>query len=506
MESFIAIDFGAVSTKVAFWSSGKVELMRLGKNDYSIPTAVCIINEKEADRYQDIEYKNHWWSVGEKAKNQKKTNSLCYAERFKSNLDKADIFNENLNISYSDLVAVVFKYIKNLIDQNPFFCGNRHFALTVPVGTSQNSKRWQAMKEAALTAGLVTSDNCNINLSMVYESVAAGYCFKEEFEIEKLNQGHKKFAIFDFGGSTLDCAYFTIDDGIVSLYSSFPEICTSSFSSGGLYMNEAIIKDIVEKCHLETKIASSKRMMELEVDERTKLFHLIYDVTNTAENIKRSYRCNLDSPYEIEYGKTYYNIDREDIDVLLEPIVKKASKCLRSLVHDNPLDIIIPVGGSSLLPLVENVLKEEFDDIKILRPGNVEERVEASKYFYAVCIGAVNYLRSEYITRMECLELEKKIDEYENKELLCSNYKLSIETKLFDIKSRIVVLERANNNDQLKDLQDEKNSIIQQLEKIERECCILLEEKVNLENAFVRLKHKYSQLFGKKYIILSQNL
>lgn len=392
MEQYIAIDFGAVSTKVAVWSEGSVELIRLGVNDYSIPTVVCIINENDADENQDVYYKNYWWAVGEKAINQKKLHPACYAERFKSNLDKADVFDGPLNICYVDLVTVVFKYIiKNGLDI-PELCGNRHFALTVPVGTTQYSKRWQTMKDAAMNAGLVTNENCNTNLTMVHESVAAGYCFKEEFELEELSQGHKTCAIFDFGGSTLDCAYFTIDDGLVSLYSPIPEICTSSLSSGGLYMNEVIIKDIVKKCHLESKIESSKHIKDLKVEEQGKLFQLSYDVTSTAEIIKKDYRVNLDCPYEIEYGCNYYSTDKDYIDNLLKPIVTRASKCLRYLVRDNPLDVIIPVGGSSLLPIVEDVLREEFYDTKILRPGNVEERAEASKYFYAVCIGAVNFL------------------------------------------------------------------------------------------------------------------
>ena len=185
-------------------------------------------------------------------------------------------------------------------------------------------------------------------------------------------------------------------------------------------MNEVIIKDIVKKCHLESKIESSKEIKDLKVDEQGKLFQLSYDVTSTAEIIKKNYRVNLDCPYEIEYDCNYYNADEDYIDNLLKPIVTRASKCLRYLVRDNPLDVIIPVGGSSLLPLVEDVLREEFSNTKILRPGNVEERAEACKYFYAVCIGAVNFLKNRINDSSTILEngvtetLDKKSNNYAN--------------------------------------------------------------------------------------------
>lgn len=394
MEQYIAIDLGAVYTKVAFRnnSDGNINPLQLSDNDNSIPTAVCIIDEKDADSFQDVEYKGYWWAVGEKAVNQKKLNHLCYAERFKSNLNRADIFDEKLDITYIDLVTVIFKYIQSLLKANANFAGNRHFALTVPVGTTSYSKRWEAMKEAAINAELVSRENVDTNLTMIHESVAAGYCFDHEFEELGLNQGHKKFAIFDFGGSTLDCAYFAIDDGYVSLYSQFPDICTSSLASGGLYMNEVIIKDIIDECQLGESVKSSKQLATLSIEEQRRLYQLVDNVTRTAEIIKRNYLEEQNRTYEIEYGKTYYETEKEHIEELLSPIVTKASECLKSLVRDNPLDVIIPVGGSSLLPLVEETLRKDFQNVEILRPAKAGECVEENKYFYAVCIGAVRYL------------------------------------------------------------------------------------------------------------------
>ena len=415
---YLSIDFGTVMTKSAIFdtSSNEVTLVRFndatdayGYQDvqYQMPTAV-IYDEKQGT-----------YEVGTDAINSRSYNIDNFHNLFKLQLseDAAHIIPWVV-VVLKEVICRAQKTISPTQYQNIQF---DKIVLTVPSSTIEGDCRWNNMMSAIQSAVQDIEQEENTLLipresvedifsyiEIIKEPEAAGYAVLKDYISTNQYQDGDVFLVYDFGGGTFDPALIEYKYGTLRIIGGWDSSIPRGKNIGGIYIDEKIKEDILfsPKCKVFNDAIDtiSKGYYENGVlvrpdDMSSQSWRIAKEDLRRLEDLAKEAKETLSNPnlskFEKRQGEEWkYELCREDYYEMIEPLIDDTIQCCSVLLEDygftwSDLKAIFLVGGSSLIPLVRQLLERtlSIEEATCSIP-TLENNYD---YLHAVAIGAAMY-------------------------------------------------------------------------------------------------------------------
>ena len=226
-----------------------------------------------------------------------------------------------------DISAIILQYMKNIAET---YLGRKVTNAIITVPAYFNDAQRQATKDAGRIAGL------NV-LRMINEPTSAALAYRLFNKVEE----DKNVLVFDLGGGTFDVSIVSVGEDACEVISTRGD----THLGGGDFDNE-----LMNYCIQEFK---NNTGVDIEKNEKAKIF-----LSSAKETT-----IELDSLAE---GK---DLNLEITRALFESKIKKyldqCIQCVNEALKDakfkqSQIDEIVLVGGSSKIPIVQQMLKDYF--------------------------------------------------------------------------------------------------------------------------------------------------
>jgi molecular chaperone DnaK len=344
------IDLGTTNSAIAKIENGKPMIVTTGRADI-IPSCVAIQNGGRfivGDRAKTI----YAQEKERELRDGTKPNSFIEFKREMSNPFTYQSTNLGRDISPEELSAEVLKTLKSFVTTEKL----NSIVITVP------AKFNIAQKQATINAGTLAGFDLVVLLE---EPVAA--CLAYNMEAQN-NKG--TWLVFDFGGGTFDAALVKKDDdGMIRI------IDTGGDSElGGKDLDLAIVDKLILPYLYENYNLSSYK----EIEKKSEFLRSVVKRFAEESKLELSFQQSTDLlktyPGDIEIkddeGKDIcLNIDfnQEILHAVLEPIHQRAIDLALKVIEKNNLtkknlDAVILVGGPTLSPVFQNMIKTQISD------------------------------------------------------------------------------------------------------------------------------------------------
>ena len=260
---------------------------------------------------------------------------------------KKELFPEEIS-------AEVLKHLLNIAREKSRNNELKDAVITVPAYFTDAQRK--STKEAGRLAGI------NV-LSIITEPVAAAIAFGINVD----ESDDHTVLVFDLGGGTFDVSILTIEDNVFEVKSIIGDD-----HLGGQDFDNEIVNYLISEFKKQTglDVSGLKRetmLLKLEAEKAKKNLSAI---TKAVILIEKFYR-GKDLKVTLTRQK-FEEINKVHFDKLI-PLVRKAiDNC--DIDKDDITDILL-VGGSSRIPCVQSLIKEEFPMIKACATVNPDEAV-----------------------------------------------------------------------------------------------------------------------------------
>ncbi|GHU52966.1 molecular chaperone DnaK [Clostridia bacterium] len=288
--------------------------------------------------------------IGKEAKNQVEVEGHRVIQFVKRQIGKSNAQTYDFDgVAYDPITisALILKRMKEYADEQGYNVEDVVITCPAYFGTEERN----ATRQAGIIAGL------NV-LNIVNEPTAAAlnYCCREFKE-------NRKMMVYDLGGGTFDITLFdfSVDDaGKASI-----DVIKSGGDDrlGGVDWDERLYRYISEVYEDETGV--DKDSMEGELRQK---------IRSLAEEVKRGLSSMTNKSFTVNYAgdATRIEVTREKFEELTQDLVERTMDFVRKLLTDtgvseNEVDVVLLVGGSTLMPMIKSVVEKLF-------PGKV--RVE----------------------------------------------------------------------------------------------------------------------------------
>lgn len=205
--------------------------------------------------------------------------------------------------------------------------------ITVPAYFNDSQR--QATRDAGKLAGLEV-------LRIINEPTAASLAYG----IGTSSNDDRTIAVYDLGGGTFDISILNISQGVFDVLST-----NGDTYLGGDDIDKALFDDIA----LHANIAKESLLENKEKSQQLRLL---------AEEAKKqlSFTDEFNGQFE---DKDIY-ITKAHFEDLIRPIVQRTINCCKDALKDsgmlkNDIDTIVMVGGSTRIPLVQELVSEFFE-------------------------------------------------------------------------------------------------------------------------------------------------
>lgn len=187
----------------------------------------------------------------------------------------------------------------------------------------------QATKDAAKLAGLSV-------LRLLNEPTAAAVAYG----LDKSAEG--VIAVYDLGGGTFDISILRMSQGVFEVLSTGGDTAL-----GGDDFDRAVAQWIIREAGLSEDLSPSQQRQLLQIANTAK--QALTDVNEVG----------------VQYAQWSGQLDRQQLNVLIDPFVARSLKACRRAVRDSGLDVgdideVIMVGGSTRVPRVRQAVEELF--------------------------------------------------------------------------------------------------------------------------------------------------
>ncbi|GJU72438.1 heat shock cognate 70 kDa protein 2 [Tanacetum coccineum] len=229
--------------------------------------------------------------------------------------------------------------------------------ITVPAYFNDSQR--QSTKDAAIVAGLEV-------MRMINEPTAAAIAYA----LDKRSSIHGKMnvLVFDLGGGTFDVSILTVDEsGVIEVKAT----CGDTHLGGQDFDNQMVnhFVRVFERKHKEDINKNLKALGRLRVHcERAK--KVISTYPETAITID----CLVNS---IDFSATF---SRAKFDELNIDMFRKCMEIMRGCLRDvnmstDSIDEVVLVGGSTRIPMIQQLLKDFFNGKPLCQGINPDEAV-----------------------------------------------------------------------------------------------------------------------------------
>ena len=329
MAKIIGIDLGTTNSCVAVLEGGEPKVITNAEGARTTPSVVAFSKKGEE-------------LVGVTAKRQAVTNpkkTISSIKRKMGTNEKVEI--DDKKYTPEEISAKILMKLKNDAEA---YLGEKVTKAVITVPAYFNDAERQATKNAGKIAGLEVE-------RIVNEPTAAALAYGLDKQ-EKL----QTILVYDLGGGTFDVSILELGDGVFEVKST-----SGNNRLGGDDFDQKLIDYIVDEFKKENGIDLSKDKTAMqrikEAAEKTKI-----DLSSmTTTNISIPFLTqNEDGPVHLEMDVTrakFENLCKDLFDSTLDA-VRKALKDAK--LKSSDIDQVVLVGGSSRIPYIQNLIKEEL--------------------------------------------------------------------------------------------------------------------------------------------------
>jgi len=347
----MGIDLGTTNSVVAIMEGGDPKVLQNAEGARTTPSVVALTKKGE-------------WLVGQPAKNQMVTNPYNTVRSIKRFVGRrfSEIENEISQVPYKvikssnndarvsidgkeysppEISAKVLMKMKQTAEE---YLGEPVTEAVITVPAYFNDSQRQATKDAGKIAGLDVK-------RIINEPTAAALSYG-------LDKAHKdqKIAVFDFGGGTFDISILEIGDGVFEVKAT-----NGNTHLGGDDIDQVLMDWICEEFKKGNGVDLKKDTMAMQ------------RIKEAAEKAK----IELSGKMETEINLPYVTADssgpkhlamtlsRSKFEQLISDLVEKTRQPCEQCIKDagmsaSDIDEVILVGGSTRIPMVQEVVKKIF--------------------------------------------------------------------------------------------------------------------------------------------------
>lgn len=327
MGKIIGIDLGTTNSCVCVYEGGEAKVIANAEGGRTTPSVVA--------------FKNGEMLVGSKAKHQAVINpeTISSIKRLMGTNEKVKANGKNY--SPEEVSAMILGDLKKTAES---YLGEDVKEAVITVPAYFNDAQRQATKNAGKIAGLDVK-------RIINEPTAAALAYG----LDKQDR-NEKILVYDLGGGTFDVSILELGDGVFEVLST-----SGNNHLGGDDFDNKLVDYIIESINKEEKVDLSKDKMAMqrikEAAEQAKK-----DLSSmTSTQISLPFIAQVDgAPVNFEMDITrakFEELTRDLIDSTLEP-VRKALKDAKLTKKD--IDKVLLVGGSTRIPRVQELIKEEL--------------------------------------------------------------------------------------------------------------------------------------------------
>mgnify|MGYP000900645516 CR=1 FL=1 len=356
MGRIIGIDLGTTNSAMAIVKNGKPEILVNANGSRTTPSVVALYNNQ-------IE-------VGEEAKELMKSGSKEYADGLVHSVKRKMGTDERYNLGGKEytpqqISAIILKKLKADAEK---ILGEPVTEAVISVPAYFNDAERQATKDAGAIAGLKVE-------KIINEPTAAALAYGLEHSAQE-----QKVLVYDLGGGTFDVTVLHLYEGIAEVKAS-----TGDKHLGGDDFDNELIRYIVHRFKTETgqdlRLKESDDLVEMLGHARYNL--LKYELENAKKKLSFSNRSqvfvSMTSDNKMEHYILDLEVTRTEFEELIKDYIKRTGVYIDQALEaakwtKDEIDVVLLVGGSTRIPLVEKFLEGKFGK-KIRRDINPDEAV-----------------------------------------------------------------------------------------------------------------------------------
>ena len=350
MAKIIGIDLGTTNSCVAVMEGGSPTVITNSEGGRTTPSVVAFTKDGET-------------LIGQPAKRQAVTNpenTVSSSKRFigrmydevgteikempykliKGKNGEVKILAQNKEYAPPQISAMVLQKLKQTAEE---YLGEIVTEAVITVPAYFNDSQRQATKDAGAIAGL------NVR-RIINEPTAAALAYGLD------KQKDEKIAVFDFGGGTFDISILELGDGVFEVKST-----NGDTHLGGDDLDHALVDYLIGEFKKSDGIDLGKDPMALQ------------RLRETAEKAKCELSTSKQTDINLPFitadssGPRHLNISltRAKYETLIEKLVNRTIQPCEKAIKDAGLkpaeiDEVILVGGSTRIPMVQNIVNDIF--------------------------------------------------------------------------------------------------------------------------------------------------
>ena len=327
MSKIIGIDLGTTNSCVAVLEAGEAKVIPNPEGNRTTPSIVC--------------KKNGETIVGDAAKRQAETNpnTIRSIKRLMGTNEKVEM--EGKKYTPEEISAMILTNLKETAEK---YLGEKVTKAVITVPAYFNDAQRQATKNAGKIAGLEVE-------RIINEPTAASlaYGFDKQDKMQTI-------LVYDLGGGTFDVSVLELGDGVYEVKST-----AGNNRLGGDDFDERIINYLVETFRKENGIdlSTDKMAMQRLKEAAEKAKKDLSGVTTTQ----------ISCPFitQGENGPLHLDVTltRAKFESLVSDLVESTLKPVQDALKEAKLkkediDHVILVGGSTRIPMVQELVKKEL--------------------------------------------------------------------------------------------------------------------------------------------------
>jgi len=323
MSKTIGIDLGTTNSCVSVYEGGEAKVIVNADGDRTTPSVVAF---KKGDIL-----------VGKTAKHQSVTNPDTISSIKRLMGSKKKVKANGKEYSPEEVSAMILGDLKKTAES---YLGEKVTSAVITVPAYFNDSQRQATKNAGKIAGLKVE-------RIINEPTAAALAYG----LDKQNES-QTVLVYDLGGGTFDVSILELGDGVFEVKST-----SGNNKLGGDDFDQRIIDYVVEDIKDEHDVDLSDNKMALQ--------RIKEEAEKAKKTLSSSTSTDISLPFitaDLNYETT---LTRAKFEKLVGDLVESTLEPVRKALKDAKLDKkdidkVILVGGSTRIPMVQELVKKEL--------------------------------------------------------------------------------------------------------------------------------------------------
>ena len=343
-EKIIGIDLGSYNSAVSVYEGSEVKIIPNSEGSLTTPSYVAFTKDgikvgDTAKRQATINPEKTIFNIKRlMGKTYEQVKHLKRPYKIVDSNGRPGIKIDDKTYSPEEISAMIIQKMKRTAED---FLGHDVKRAIITVPAHFNSEERQATKLAGEIAGLTVE-------RVIAEPTAAILNIDSKSE--------NKYAVYDFGGCTLDISIVDVADGVFEILSTDGDL-----DLGGSLIDEAIVNWLADEFNKNEAMDLRKDPMAhqrlFEAAERAKI-----ELSSSSNaDINLPYITSIDGiPKHLvmQLSKSKFE---QLIDPIIERTIEKSKSALsKSGIKKDEINDILLVGGSSRIPLAQEKLEKLF--------------------------------------------------------------------------------------------------------------------------------------------------